>query len=219
MDTLIQKGFFKMMRIHHFWGVVPDISAKKRSTGRDVVCAGVVDDISDDEFDEPLPTRSSHVTALARANNSTQPQPLSSAYTRLLGAATAGAAFKAPGLQAPRAPVPVAADPEEIRLDQALVELGRWLKEKRDELFPRSKWAGASTLCAINQQERLDLIQARAIQCLFFSKLNRMFFRYLDLEKTFLDNEINNFRGELTDIPAKKEALVPSPVFAGFSQF
>ena len=40
-----------------------------------------------------------------------------------------------------------------------------------------------------------------------FSKLNKILFGYFDPEKIFLDNKINNFRGELTDISAKKEAL------------
>ena len=43
---------------------------------------------------------------------------------------------------------------------------------------------------------------------LLFSKLNKIFFGYFDLEKIFLDNEINNFQGELTDISAKKAALI-----------
>ena len=34
-----------------------------------------------------------------------------------------------------------------------------------------------------------------------------MFFGYFDSENIFLDNKINNFRGELTDDSAKKEAL------------
>ena len=44
-----------------------------------------------------------------------------------------------------------------------------------------------------------------------FSKLNKTFFGYFDPEKVILDNENNwYFRGELTDISAKKEALVCS---------
>ena len=39
------------------------------------------------------------------------------------------------------------------------------------------------------------------------SKLNYIFFGYFDLEMIFLDNENNNFPGELTDISAKTEAL------------
>ena len=45
---------------------------------------------------------------------------------------------------------------------------------------------------------------------LLFSKLNKMFFGYFDPEKIFLDNENTNFRGELTDISTKNEALTAS---------
>ena len=37
-----------------------------------------------------------------------------------------------------------------------------------------------------------------------------MFFGYFDPENIFLDNKIIIFRGELTDISAKKEALLGS---------
>ena len=43
-----------------------------------------------------------------------------------------------------------------------------------------------------------------------FSKLNKMFFGYFDPENIFLVNEKINFRGDLTDNSAKKEALEPS---------
>ena len=47
---------------------------------------------------------------------------------------------------------------------------------------------------------------------LLFSKLNKIFFGYFDLEKIFLDNEINNFQGELTDVSAIKAALAAFPI-------
>ena len=40
-----------------------------------------------------------------------------------------------------------------------------------------------------------------------FSKLNKIFFGYLDPEKIFLDNGNQQFSGNLADISAKKEAL------------
>ena len=47
-----------------------------------------------------------------------------------------------------------------------------------------------------------------SLSVLLFSKLNILFFGYFDPEKIFLDNRMNNFQGELTDISAKKAALV-----------
>ena len=47
---------------------------------------------------------------------------------------------------------------------------------------------------------------------LLFSKLNKISFGYFDPENIILDNKINNFRGDLTDISAKKEALLFDPV-------
>ena len=43
-----------------------------------------------------------------------------------------------------------------------------------------------------------------------FLKLNKNFVGYFDPENVFLDNEKNNFWGELTVISAKKEALLKS---------
>ena len=43
---------------------------------------------------------------------------------------------------------------------------------------------------------------------LLFSKLNKIFFGYFDPENILLDNEKKIFRGELTDISARKEALL-----------
>ena len=43
---------------------------------------------------------------------------------------------------------------------------------------------------------------------LLFSKLNKIFFGYLHPEFFFKIMKINNFQGDLTDISAKKEALV-----------
>ena len=40
-----------------------------------------------------------------------------------------------------------------------------------------------------------------------FSKVNNFIFGYFDPENIFLDNENNNFRGDLTDNSAKKEAM------------
>ena len=41
-----------------------------------------------------------------------------------------------------------------------------------------------------------------------FSKLNKIIFGYFDPENIFIDNKIINFRGDLTDSSAKKEALM-----------
>ena len=41
-----------------------------------------------------------------------------------------------------------------------------------------------------------------------FSKLNKMFFGYFDPDFFLKIMKINNFRGELTDSSAKKEALL-----------
>ena len=41
-----------------------------------------------------------------------------------------------------------------------------------------------------------------------FAKLNKLFFGYFDPAKIFYIIKINIFLGELTDISAKKEALV-----------
>ena len=42
----------------------------------------------------------------------------------------------------------------------------------------------------------------------FFSKLNKFIYGYFDLGKNFFKMmKINNFRGDPTDISAKKEAL------------
>ena len=46
------------------------------------------------------------------------------------------------------------------------------------------------------------------VSVLLFSKLNKIFFGFFDPGNIFLDKKINNFRGELTDISAKKEVLV-----------
>ena len=42
---------------------------------------------------------------------------------------------------------------------------------------------------------------------LLFSKLNKIFFGYFDPEMSFTIMKNNNFKGELTDISAKKEVL------------
>ena len=41
-----------------------------------------------------------------------------------------------------------------------------------------------------------------------FTKVDKMFFGYFDLDCFLGTMKINNFRGELTDISAKKEALL-----------
>ena len=51
-----------------------------------------------------------------------------------------------------------------------------------------------------------DKYELKAV--LLFSKLNDFFFGYFDPENIFLIIEINNFRGDLTDISAKKEGLL-----------
>ena len=45
------------------------------------------------------------------------------------------------------------------------------------------------------------------------SKLNKIFCGYFDPENIFKIVNVNNFRGDLTYIPAKKEALVNSGCF------
>ena len=47
------------------------------------------------------------------------------------------------------------------------------------------------------------LIPNTCILVLLFSKFNKMFVGYFDPENFILDNKINNFRGDLTDISAK----------------
>ena len=51
-------------------------------------------------------------------------------------------------------------------------------------------------------------IDARSRSVLLLSKLNKIYFGYFDPEFFFLIIKIIIFRGELTDISAKKEALV-----------
>ena len=46
---------------------------------------------------------------------------------------------------------------------------------------------------------------------LLFSKCYKIFIVFLDPENIFLNNEKNNFQGDLTDISAKKEALYGGP--------
>ena len=50
---------------------------------------------------------------------------------------------------------------------------------------------------------------------LLFSKLNKMCFGYFDPEIFYQIMKINNFRGDLTDISAKKEALMIRAWFDG----
>ena len=49
---------------------------------------------------------------------------------------------------------------------------------------------------------------------LSFAKLNNFIFGYFDPENIFIDSEINIFRGDLSDISAKKEALESGAVRA-----
>ena len=56
-------------------------------------------------------------------------------------------------------------------------------------------------------QKNLSLLYA----VLPFSKLNKIFVGYFDPENIFLANKIINFRGDLTDNSAKKEALAVWP--------
>ena len=56
---------------------------------------------------------------------------------------------------------------------------------------------------AISRLKKLHCLQP----VLLFSKLNNFFFGYFEPEIIFRDNENNIFRGALTDISAKKEAL------------
>ena len=51
-------------------------------------------------------------------------------------------------------------------------------------------------------------VQYTENQCFLFQNKINCFFGYFEPEKIFLIIKINNFRGELTDISAKKEALL-----------
>ena len=53
-------------------------------------------------------------------------------------------------------------------------------------------------------------VRPPCIPVLLFSKLNKMFFGYFDPETIFKIIKLNNFRGDLTDISTKKEALLHS---------
>ena len=61
-------------------------------------------------------------------------------------------------------------------------------------------------------QELVFTVQTQKGPELLFTKLNKLVFGYYNPENIFLDNEINNFQGDVTDISAHTKPMEGTPL-------